>query len=68
MNTSPSDVGVLYNKLYYLLNERQADIVKPSLECVWVEVSQTTQERQPLDLLLPEINLKWHRWFFVEQI
>lgn len=34
MNTSPSDVGVLYNKLYYLLNERQADIVKPSLECV----------------------------------
>lgn len=56
MNTSPSDVGVLYNKLYYLLNERQADIVKPSLECVWVEVSQTAQERQPLDLLLPEIN------------
>lgn len=37
-----------------LLNERQADIMQAALQCVWVVVSQTTHERQTLDLLLPE--------------
>lgn len=74
MNRSQNDVGVLHNKSYYLLNERQADIMKPAQECVWVVVSQTAQERQTLDLLLPDVEKTKDKvgsqflWTFVDKI